>query len=168
MLVEVIDMDKAFGVTLERIGANVNQGRGRVNDTTLRTLIKAKIASDMSEGTIKTMLDVIGFIVGAKSQVQLSELFYSPSAPEEAAIAITVPLENVIDSGLTLNYFVNLIARVRSAGIRINADIQGTFEFGSVDEYGHEYETGFADEEQTIGGTLGALFDNDSDEPLPI
>jgi hypothetical protein len=53
-----VDMDNAYGASLDRVAANVNQLRGRVNDTTLRTLVKAKIASDMSEGTVKTLLDV--------------------------------------------------------------------------------------------------------------
>lgn len=164
----VLDMDNAYGASLDRIAANVNQSRGQVKDTTLRTLIKAKIASDMSAGTIKTMLDVIGFIVGTGAKVRITEMFNDADTPEAAAMGVSVPLENVIESGLTLNHFVNLLSRVRAAGVRITTDIQGTFEFGEIGEYGGEYETGFADEEQTVGGTLGALFDSDSDEPLPI
>jgi hypothetical protein len=165
----VMDIDSAYGGILDKLAVNVNQQRGQVNDTTLRTLIKAKIASDMSEGTVKTLFDVIGFIIGdSENQTEIVELWNDDTAPEAAALRIIAPLASVIESGLTLGHFTNIVSRIRSAGVRIDADIQGTFEFGDVSEYGGEYDTGFADEEQTVGGTLGILYDTDGDDPLPI
>lgn len=164
-----IDIDKAFGKTLDKIATNVGQTRGRVNDAVLRTLIKAKIAADMSEGTIATILDVVGFIIGdEQNRSQIIEMFNDIDNPEPAAFTIVAPIDNIFISGLTLNQFISLIQKIKSAGVRIIADLQGTFEFGEISEYGPEFEFGFADEEQTVGGTLGILYEPDKEDPLPI
>ena len=165
----VMDIDNAYGAALDRLAVNVNQKRGYVNDTILRTLIKAKISADLSDGTIKTLLDFIGFIIGDEdAKTQIFELFNDVVSPESAAMTIITPLENILNSGLSMEQFVMLLERMRSGGVRIVEDIQGTFEFGSIDDYGQQYETGLADDAQTIGGTLGILYDMSGGEPLPI
>lgn len=164
-----INIDYAHGGTLDKIALNVNQARGSVNDIVLRTLMKAKIAADMSEGTIDTLLDVIGFIIGDETnKSQVEEMYNDSENPEPAAINIIVPAEGIIDAGVTLGQFVALITNIKAAGVRVYANLQGTFEFGEIAEYGPEYDTGFADIEQTTGGSLGILYDPENDEPLPI
>ena len=165
-----LDLEYAYGGTLDKIGRNVNQVRGSTTDIVLRTLIKAKIAADMSEGTIKTLLDVIGFIVGDETgQSRIDELYnIIGEGQEPAAFQIVVPIEGIIDAGITVNQFVQLMVHIKAAGVRIYADLQGTFEFGEITEYGFEYDTGFADIDQTIGGSIGILYDPENDDPLPI
>ena len=165
-----LDLEYAYGGTLDKIARNVNQVRGTTTDVVLRTLMKAKIAADMSEGTIKTLLDVIGFIIGdEEGKSQILELYsVSGEGQEPAAFQIVVPIEGIIDAGITVNQFVQLMVHIKAAGVRIYADLQGTFEFGEITEYGPEYETGFADIGQMVGGSIGILYDPESDEPLPI
>lgn len=166
---KVLDIDYAYGGTLDKIATNVNQVRGSTSDIVLRTLIKAKIAADMSEGTIKTLLDVIGFIIGDyNNKSQIIELYDDPENPESAAFQVIAPIEGIIDAGISLGQFVQLIVNIKAAGVRVSADLQGTFEFGEIEEYGPEYDTGFSDDTQTEGGSLGVLYDPDEDDPLPI
>ena len=164
-----LDMDYAYGKTLDKIGANVNQVRGSVNDTVLRTLIKAKIAADMSDGTIMTLLTVIGFIIGDdESRTQIIELFNDAYDEEPAAVRVIAPIDSVIGSGVTAGQFVQILEQIKPAGVRIIANLNGTFEFGEIEEYGEEFDIGFADVDQTTGGTLGLLYDTGDDDPLPI
>ena len=165
-----LDIDYAHGGTLDKIGLNVNQTRGMVSDKVLRTLIKAKIAADMSEGTIKTLLDVISFIINDEEGLsQIVELYNVGGAEEEpAAFRIVVPIDDIIDAGVSVQQFVQLMMHIKAAGVKIYGDLQGTFEFGEIDEYGTEFNTGFADIAQTVGGTIGMLYDPEEDGPLPI
>lgn len=166
-----IDMDFAFGQTLTNIAKNVNQERGNVNDDVLRVLMKAKIAGDMSDGTVDTLLSVVSFIFGgdeAADQAQVFEMFNDPINPEPAAVRIIAPIDTILSVDITVNQFIQLMLRVKAGGVGIYADLLGTFEFGTEEQYGPEYETGFADDEQTVGGTLSALFEPEDSTPLPI
>jgi len=164
-----LDFDEATGKTLDKLAKNVNQLRGRVNDIILRTLIRTKIASDMSDGTINTVMKVIGFIISDnEGQVRIEELYNDSGTPEPAAFRVVAPMENVVMSGITLNQFIQILNAIKAAGVRISADLKGTFIFGTEEEYGQFYDTGFADNDQTMGGTLGMLYDPSNEDPLPI
>ena len=164
-----LNIEYAYGMTLDKVGRNVNQTRGTTNDTVLRTLIKAKIAADMSEGTINILLDVIGFIIGDEDQrSQIIELYNVEGAEEPAAFQVVAPIDGIMGAGVSLSQFVQLLMNVKAAGVRVTADLQGTFDFGEIADYGPEHDEGFGDIEQTVGGTLGVLYDPDSDDPLPI
>lgn len=164
-----LDIEKATGATLTKLATNVNQQRGRVNDKVLRTLIKSKIASDMSEGTIETILNIVSFIFGDElHQTQIVELWHSDTEEQLAAFRLYVPIEGITESGITLNQFVQVMTKLKSAGVAIYADLQGTFEFGLIEEFGIEFENGFSDITGVVGGTLGVMFDPEEDEPLPI
>ena len=162
-----LDIEYAYGQTLDKLGRNVNQTRGTTNDVTLRTLIKAKISADMSEGTINTLLDIIGFIISeGEEKSQIIELFNAVGLNEHAAIQVVSPIEGIMGAGVSLRQFVQLVSNVKAAGVRVVADLQGSFEF--VENYESDEGKGFADIEQTKGGTLGVLYDSEDDEPLPI
>lgn len=166
---QALDIDLAFGVTLDKIASNVNQVRGNTTDAVLRILIKAKIAADQSDATIRAILDVISFILGDyENTSQLNELFDDTDNPEPAAFQIVAPIDGILGSGMTANQFILLLQRIRAGGVRILANLEGTFEFGEIDEYGPEYENGFSHEDMSDGGTLGILFEPDVDDPLPI
>lgn len=163
------DIDYAKGKTLDLIASNVNQVRGSVNDVVLRVLIKVKIAADMSEGTINTLLSIVGFVLSdTEHRSRIIELYNDIDNPEPAAFQIDLPIDSIIATGVTLGQFVQLLQHVKAAGIRIVADLQGSFEFGAIDEYGPEYETGFAPEDMSSGGSLGLIYDPENDDPLPI
>lgn len=164
-----LDIDKAYGKTLDKLSSNLGQRRGQVNDSVLRTIVKAKIMSEFGTGTVNTLLDIINFILTDPNvKNQIKDMWNDPDYPEEAAFKIVSPVESVLGTGLTINQFVNLMLRVKGAGVKMLADFTGTFEFGDISEYDSEYDTGFADENQTVGGTLGAFYDPAEDTPLPI
>lgn len=163
---DAIDIDLATGETLTKLAKNVNQDRGTVNDVVLRVLIKAKIAADMSEGTINTILAVNDFIFGGLGNDKASITEFPDGEP--AAFRIAAPLDAIVAANVTLNQYIQIMLRVKAGGVAIIADFQGSFEYGSIDQYGPPYDTGFANDEQTTGGTIGALYDPVNDDPLPI
>lgn len=59
------DIDKAKGKTLDLIGENINQNRGAATDEVYRILLKSKIARNLSDGTIDTIIRVIAVALNA-------------------------------------------------------------------------------------------------------
>lgn len=56
-------LDAAVGVQLEAIGAIVGQGRTTSDDTEYRIAIKAKIAINLSDGTMVDLIKILGLIL---------------------------------------------------------------------------------------------------------
>lgn len=159
------DIDQAEGIVLDDMGRDVQQNRGLANDDVYRVLIKAKIMRNLSDGSIDTIIDFLAFIMQCdKSEIYVRELW-----PEgkPATVNIEAPAGAVNNTGLSVKQFGTLINLVVSAGVRAEVLFEGTFEFGSIE--GEMSATkGFSDLEQTTGGTLGALYDPDTDFELPI
>jgi hypothetical protein len=168
---DALDIDKAEGAMLDAAGANVGQARGQADDGIYRALVKTRIAANMSDGTIDTMLGIMAFLLNSDDALsRVTELHGSddPDLREAAAISVSAPMEGVLAAGVTLRQFVELMELVKPAGVRLRADLQGSFEFVGEDGYGAQHESGFADEAQETGGTLGVMADPAAEPPLPI
>lgn len=164
-----LDISYAYGETLSRLGANLSQQRGSLRDSAYRTLILAKAAANMSNGTIRVIIDISKVIFGASAgTLRVVDMYLDAYNPEAAAFSVAAPIEGIVEAGFTLRQFAQLLTTIKACGVRVIAEFQGTFEFGDVSEYGTISEHGFADVEQTTGGTLGTLYDPEEDEPLPI
>lgn len=165
------DIDEAKGTTLDEIGANVGQKRGAASDDVYRILIKSKIARNLSKGDVNTIIRVIALAVGASySDIKITQKFHDPLEPEPAAISLMrLPLEKLAASGIELGQFVQIIQKTVGAGVSVQSvELQGTFEFGSLPE-SYDSAAGFGDlNDESIGGSLGAVYDSDSDTNLPI
>lgn len=161
------DIDQAKGKVLDRIGSDLQQDRGLLPDETFRILIKSKMKRSLSSGSIDTLIDFLSFVlqIPAKS-VEIRELW-----PEgkNASLYINVPADAVTPTGLSLRQFGELINLVVAAGVRAEVLFEGTFSFSS-DYENSEFDNaaGFADDEQTIGGTMGYVYDPSKNIDLPI
>jgi len=164
-------IDAAEGTTLDRIGENVAQDRGVATDEIYRMLIKSKIARNMSTADINTMIRVIAIAVGAPyDQIAIRSKYEDPIDPEPAAIAlIGLPLTYVNSIGISLAQFARIIQRTAAAGVRVESvELQGTFEFGDL-PLSTSSTAGVGDvNDPSIGGELGAAFDPNDDQNLPI
>jgi hypothetical protein len=164
------DIDQAEGTTLDRIGENVGQPRGVAADEIFRILIKSKIARNLSKGDINTIITVLATALDTDpSEIKIAEQYADPANPEPAAISlIALPLQRLNQVGMDPAQFSRIVERTVAAGVRVGViELTGTFEFGSMDDP-LDQNTGFADIEQSFGGTLGAVYSPGDAPDLPI
>ena len=164
------DIDEAEGATLDAIGYNVQQWRGRATDPVYRILIKSKIARNLSDGAVNTIIEVLAITLDTDKE----EITVDPTWDEEpASVFIEVPTERLNEAGFSLNQFGRLCNRIVAAGIKANVLLEGTFQFSSdYDSVNTDSEKGFNElvngEPGDIGGYFGAVYDPAGDPDLPI
>ncbi|PZD96481.1 hypothetical protein DNH61_07810 [Paenibacillus sambharensis] len=164
------DIDQAQGKTLDRIGENVLQPRGSAADEVFRILIKSKIARNLSRGTVDTIIAVLSTVLDCRpSEIRIKELFHDPLQPQPAAISlIQLPVDRLNRVGMNPEQFAQIIQKTVSAGVSVgHIELTGTFSYGAVGEES-DSEAGFSDLEQTVGGTLGAVYSSSTTGKLPI
>lgn len=166
------DVEKAEGAVLDDLGMNVGQPRGAATDEIYRILLRSKVARNLSDGTIDTIIRVISIAVNADpKEIRIQELYNDPNNPEPAAIGlIQIPLRKLNEVGMSPKQFVQLVQRTVAAGVRVaSIEMTGTFSFSSHPTQSEYSDTeGFADIAQTVGGYLGAMFVDSNDTELPI
>ncbi len=162
------DVDEATGYTLDLIGKNVNQQRGRLSDDIYRVVIKSAILRNQSGGGINDIIEITAKLLNVENNTISVEELYTDTTPEPAAIGITeVPLEALLETGMDITTFGKIVGTLVAAGVRLDTiDLSGTFVFGETLETESEY--GFADLSQTTGGSLGGAFTPDDSPLFPI
>lgn len=161
------NIDIAEGTTLDEVGAERGQSRGQVTDEVMRALIKTKIAQNNSDGTVPFIINFISLLL----KIPTSEVIITSLAEvgKSATLHVNVPADSVVPTGLSLRQFGQLLNAVAASGVRVEALFEGTFAFSDdYNESQFDDEKGFADDAQTIGGTLGAVYDPTDDISLPI
>lgn len=171
------DIDSAAGATLDRIGYNVQQYRGQASDGIYRILIKSKIARNLSDGSMNTLINVLAVTLDVEPEtIIIQELW--PGEP--AAIQVDVPAASLLAVGFSLTQFGRLVNQIVAGGVRANVLLEGTFEFASV--YAPAYPAGIeidntrgfngldpvTGDPLDIGGAFGAVYDPLSDPDLPL
>lgn len=163
-------IDEARGTTLDNIGKNVDQLRGQTSDEVYRILIKSKIARNLSTGDINTIINILALSIDTDpSEIRIQETWNDPEDPEPAGIKlIQVPISRLNEVGMTGTQFGRIVSLTVAAGVHVREiDLQGTFEFGSINEE-VDYEKGFGNIDQTIGGYLGSLYQPANDIDVPV
>lgn len=162
------DVDQAEGEVLDRIGYNVMQFRGEVNDDIYRILIKSKIARNQSTGAVNTIIDILAFTLDIDfDEVQIKEMFEDGEEPAAIRL-IEVPLGRINEVGMSPASFARLVSTTVAAGVRLDTvDLTGTFEFADELE-GDNFEAGFADDDQTQGGYLGDIYTPEVEPGFPL
>ena len=111
------DINKAYGQTLDNIGKNVGQIRQGEDDELYRQLIKVRIIANLSMGNIPTINKVLSTLV-KDIYTGLEEAWRDPDqAFEPSKIVIK------LDWGVR-NFPFDLVERIKSAGVRVLAEIQ--------------------------------------------
>lgn len=164
-------IDEAEGTTLDAIGADVKQPRGKANDVAYRILIKSKIARNHSDGTIDAIIHTVSVALSIpKEQVRIVEKWNDPLEPEPAAIKmIEMPLDKIAEAGMDPINLVRIVQKATGGGVKVHAvEMNGTFEFGDLDTVS-VVDKGFGDvNNNEIGGYLGAVFGAEPSDNLPI
>lgn len=160
------DVDKAQGTTLDMHGRDVLQDRGQSSDEVYRVLIKSKVLRLLSDGSINVIIDFISFILDCDpEEIQVRELW---SEGKPATLHISAPAGPINRTGLSGRQFGTLLNLVIAGGVRAEAAFEGTFSFSSVPDAVETSPQGFGDLQQTTGGTLGMVYNPDTDYELPI
>jgi hypothetical protein len=157
------DVDWSFGHNLDKIGENLNQKRGALGDALYRILLKTRIARNLSQGDINSLIRTIAAAMQANFEAVRIKEGWNSDLLEPAAIDINVDYAALGASGMSYDQFGAWINSMVAAGVRANVMYKGTFAFSS--------QAGVPETSDTQGfnaGTLGAFYDPGSSATLPL
>ncbi len=162
---EYNDVDKAEGVALDTIGANIGQYRGEVRDEVYRALIKTKILRNRSDGTLNDMVKVLAIAL----DIDPAEIIMRED--EQSALpninVLTVPIDALNRTGLTASQLGQLVNSMVVAGVKLEGIVYGgTFEY--MDELENDVSLGYSDVNMNNGGALGDVYAPSDEDRFPI
>lgn len=162
---EIINIDNAYGKTLDRYGERVGQPRGLATDEQYILMIKAKIMRALGNGTYSSVLKSLCETFGCEP-----EQVYIEETDEPCLVnMVTLPLDILNKSGMTVTQVTQLIKTLLPICVRLDSlSLEGTFEF-SESEGVYDEAKGFCDVEGgSIGGYLGYMSSDENEPILPI
>lgn len=149
-----LDINKAYGKTLDMYGAMFGQLRGKATDEQFRILIKNRIIRNFCNADYNSLVNAIcaTFDCGL-SEIRLTEM------DEPCKLRLEgLPISKLTESNIDVNTAVQIVQGLMPAGVLLEAiDFTGTFEFAGGTELVYDEASGFADDDQTIGGYLGLM-----------
>lgn len=158
-----LDIDKATGKTLDLYGDMVGQRRGPATDEQMRVLIRNKITRNLASGDYNSIVNAICVTFGCEpADVSLKE------TDEPCKVTLEgLPLSKLNESNIDISTAVQIINGLMPAGVFMEVmSFSGTFEFSGEDLELDE-SSGFADEDQTVGGYFGLVSDG-AGSNLPV
>lgn len=178
-VLDTFDIEQVYGKTLDLYGDFVGQKRGTLTDDEYRIYIKNKMAQNICQGDINSILNLLSKIFDCS----IADISIEEVGGNRVDIK-NLPLPYLIGGTLTEEQILELLERILPVTVKIRlAEIIGTFEFGGIDKndyqnsesidyqnlqelsyqqlenYLGEYDKkkGFGNIEQTIGGYFGLL-----------
>ncbi|QTL96571.1 hypothetical protein GM661_00590 [Iocasia frigidifontis] len=178
---EISSLENAYGKSLDLHGANVGQLRGRAHDELYKLLIRSKIQSNLSGGDVNSIIDYIVTLLQInRDDIEIIEPDWSAISYEPASFEVRVTAGVLSNLLVAIDQFTSVLNRLAAAGVRPYLSGKGTFALADepqfdeqgnyipvIDEDDSDGLGGFSDENQEIGGTLGAVYQPpDEAEPL--
>lgn len=160
---DILDIDNAYGQTLDLYGEMLEQARGAATDEQYRVMLKAKIIRNCSNADHDSVVYAICAAFGCNP----SEVLLTESDNEPCVVNLeNLPFDRLNSSNVDIATAVQIVKRLMPAGVYLESlNFTGTFEFSAALVY--DAEKGFADEAQTVGGYLGYGSDG-KDSTLPV
>lgn len=157
-----LDINLATGKTLDLYGEMLGQQRGAATDDQYRALLKSRIIRNLSGSDHDSIVNAICITFDCDpADILLTETDGKCEVTLEG-----IPYTAISKINLDATTATQIIKMLIPAGVSFPALVfGGTFEFGGT-EMEYDEGKGFADVEQTIGGTLG--FAPDSGKVLPV
>lgn len=165
------DLNQATGTTLDLIGKALGQPRGKATDEVYRILIRARIARNASDGTTDKIIHALALALNTDpTDIKVSELSDGGVYEPATVGLVNLPLDALLNAGMTATQFGILMQRVVAAGVRVaSVDLTGTFQLAeSATVSVIDGEKGLSDLTQTTGGTLSGSFSPEQEIELPI
>ena len=160
---ESLDINNAFGYTLDMYGDMLGQLRGTATDEQYRVLIKNRLMRSFANSDYNSIVYAICQTFDCEpSEVVLKE------TEEPCTVTLEgLPISKLNECNIDINTAIRIINGLLPVGVRMEAmSFSGTFEFSGA-EIVHDVNAGFADEAQTIGGYFGLVADN-AGSGLPV
>lgn len=163
-------IDNASGTTLDDIGDDINQPRGRATDEIYRIMLKAKMVRGDSDGTYNKIIDSLAKTINCPaSDITVRSSVEMGEGEPMAIVVDKAPLDELNRVGMSGKQFAQIVEQVVAADVSVTRTVvQGTFAFASGSTLENDSATGFADTAQATGGTLGGVFSAEDDYELPI
>lgn len=152
-------LDLAQGKALDLFGENLGLERKGLSDDVYRVLLKAKVLRNQGTGSLNNTTELIAYALNTDiSNIKLSEDFETGGKRGYVTIN-NIPLTTLNNIGMSITEYEEMMKSIIPIGIGLSVtNLEGTFSFaigdGTVLE--EDENTGFADDNQTKGGTLGA------------
>lgn len=147
-------LNEATGTSLDLIGSNYNVSRVHLSDDMYRSYIKAAIARTGCDGTYNGVLKMLAYILNA--DVKDISFLENYETSESATVTIDkVPTKELTAIGMSIEQYSEIVQSILPVGINLmQREYEGSFAFATGEEVETDENTGFADNEQTTGGTL--------------
>ena len=161
---ESLDLNNAYGKTLDLFGNMIGQRRGKATDEQYRILIKSKIARNHADADFNSIIRAICITFDCEpTDIIFTEL------DEPCKVTLDgLPISQLNKSNIDMATAVAIINALMPVGVFMESmNFSGTFEFSGGTELEYDADVGFGNEEQTIGGYLGLLSDGFSSN-LPV
>lgn len=161
-----LDIEKAYGKTLDHYGELYNQKRGSLDDPKYRRLLKARINNLLVDGTYTGVVDAICAIFNCNPEdIDILD-------KEDSNLTVQViglPIESIIESGFSSDQAIQIIKMLLPVCVSVSSDtvFEGTLELAE-EEGVIDNRKGLANDDLTIGGTLSLIIGDDDDFVLPI
>jgi hypothetical protein len=174
-VLNTLDLEQAYGKTLDLYGNMLQVLRGRMTDEQYRVSIKNKIGENLCQSDTNSVL----YYLSQTFNCSLSDISIDDVRVNK--VNVKVPLAK----NFTVDYILSMISRLLPITVTLSdIELTGTFEFGGISQgmtynilstltynefqkityevvetYVCEYDKdkGFGNIEQTIGGFLGLL-----------
>lgn len=177
-VLDALDIEQAFGKTLDLYGSAVGQGRGTLTDEQYRIFIKSKIAQNICQGDINSILNLLSLTFDCPIEdISIDEVGTNKIDIKGIRLPLSFKGKSEEQILTLLNRMLPITVKVRTA------EVSGTFEFGGVNKNDYQYlgvlnyqilqnmtyqqltnypceydkEKGLGNIEQTIGGYFGLL-----------
>ncbi len=166
---DMVNLDAAFGKTLDYYGEAAGQPRGGLTDTQYRYMIRNQIARNLVAGDYESVLAGIVNIFEA----QPGDVYLVDTPGESGVVLLErLPFATITAAGFTATQAVQFIELLLPVGVRLDAvNLEGTFEFAAAAGV-YDEDKGFSDSAdpaaQTMGGYLGFAIGEDDGTPLPV
>lgn len=166
----VLDLNLAYGKSLDIYGDMLGQRRGLLNDEQYRYMLLARIGRNIVQGDYQSIMNTLVLMFGSQQgDITLDDLDLEEEETPCVVKLSKFPISVLLNAGFSSRQAVTMIEMLLPICVTLSADnFEGTFEFAeTADEY--DANSGFADMAQTIGGYLGLLLGDDDKIPiLPI
>ena len=154
---DTLDINKAYGKTLDLYGEIYGQPRGSMTDEQYRIIILQRIARNNVKGDYNSVVESLAVAFGVPtSEIVLLET----DSPCEVEVK-NLPYSVLQNAGLTIGQLQSIVLALLPIGVSLApVGLEGTFEFAELaDEY--DENAGFGNSDQTIGGYFGLMATDD-------
>lgn len=153
---QTLDIYKSTGATLDLYGKMYGQARGKMTDEQYRYIILQRIARNMVKGDYNSIVKALAVAFDTDTS---NVAFRETENPAEVEV-MNMPYGVLLNAGISVAQMEQVIIAILPVGVSLSSlSLDGTFEFGGVNEYNEDL--GFGNIEQSIGGYFGLLGSDD-------